>query len=234
MTMLRDVLHESSHFMQRDFGEITLLQNSLKGTQDFATKCYERLKSRLTKSIQEKRPNYPIILPHEKPPLKGDYFIVIEPIAGINNFKRGIPFCAISAALFKTQECEPIAIAIHNPILRETFYTGKLLGAWFENYNDTIVPKSRMRVSNQINFDNAFINSSHNKSLQHLNLSCDILEIAYFAGARFDIIIKKLDNLMSKAATIFVTESGGNIKYFDEYFLASNDKLLKSAIEHLT
>jgi len=226
--MLCDVVHESSHFMQRDFGEITQLQNSKKGTNDFTNKCYKRIQGKLLKSISEKRPNYSIITSKEELP-QTPYSIVIEPISGINNFKRSIPFCAIAAALF--EQGEPVAVVIHNPILRETFYAAKGLGAWHENYNETIVPKSRIRVSNQNNFEEALIISTLNNS--SLNLGCTLLEIAYLAASRLDIVIKKNDNLLIKGASLLVREAGGLITLKNELFLASNDCLNKQAIETL-
>ena len=229
--MLCDVLHEASHFMQRDFGEIVQLQNSQRGTQDFTNKCYQRIKNKLIKSFSEKRPHYSIITAHEPIPQDCDFFAVIEPISGINNFQRSIPFCAIAISLFESGSDDALAIAIHNPILRETFYAAKGIGAWFENYNETLVPKSRMRVSNQNNFAASFISSPFNKNLKIINLGCDLLEIAYFSSARLDIIVKTNDNLMNRAAFTLIREAGGHIYSKNKYFLASNEFLYKQAIE---
>ena len=77
MKMLCDVLIEASHYMQRDFGEIIQLQNSKRGTQDFTNKCYDRIKYKLTKSLEEKRPGYTIIITHEKAPENCNFFIFI-------------------------------------------------------------------------------------------------------------------------------------------------------------
>jgi myo-inositol-1(or 4)-monophosphatase len=228
MKMLCDVLHEASHFMQRDFGEIVQLQNSKKGTQDFINKCYERIKYKLIKSFSEKRPGYGIITPNEAIP-DTKFFAIIEPISGITNFQHSIPFCAIAIALFEQGDDEALAFAVHNPILRETFYAAKGLGAWFENYNETIVPKSRMRVSTQNSFSSAFISSSSG----NVNLGCDLLEIAYLSAARLDIIIKRSDNLMNKAAFILIREAGGRIHAENNQFLASNETLHKQAVETL-
>jgi len=231
--MLCDVLHEASHFMQRDFGEIVQLQNSKKGTQDFTNKCYERIKYKLIKSLTERRPSYGIISTNEKFPQDREFVVVIEPISGINNFQRSIPFCCIAVSLFEQESQEPLAIAIHNPILRETFYAAKGLGAWFENYNETIVPKSRMRISIQNSFSDAFISSSLSINSNSINLGCDLLEIAYLSAARLDILIKRSDNLMTKAAFILIREAGGHVHLKDNYFLASNDSLHKQAIDTL-
>ncbi len=231
--MLSDVLHEASHFMQRDFGEIVQLQNSKKGTQDFTNKCYERIKYKLLKSLNEKRPNYGVISVKEQFPQDRELVVVIEPIAGINNFQRSIPFCCIAVALFEAKTEEALAIAIHNPILRETFYAAKGLGSWFENYNETLVPKSRMRISNQNSFKDAFISSSLSVSSNSINLDCDLLEIAYLSAARLDILIKKSDNLMTKAAFLLIREAGGYVHFKADYFLASNESLHKQAVDSL-
>jgi myo-inositol-1(or 4)-monophosphatase len=218
--------------MQRDFGEVVQLQNSKRGTQDFTNKCYERIKAKLIKSFSEKRPGYGIITPSEAIP-KNQYYAIIEPIVGINNFQRSIPFCAIAIGLFKQDPDEAGVFAIHNPILRETFYAAKGLGAWFENYNETLVPKSRMRVSSQNSFSNALISSCINQNSNTLNLGCDLLEAAYLASARLDIMLKKDDNLINRAAFLLIKEAGGHIYQKDGYFLASNEILHKQAIDNL-
>ncbi len=231
LNFLSDVLHESSHYMQRDFGEIANLQTSKRGTLDFVQKCYMRIKQKMLKSIAEKRPSYKIITPEEKIPDEGDFYVIIEPISGITNFQHAIPFCAISIALIDRRSNQATAIAIHNPILRETFYAGKNYGAWLENYNETIVPKCRIRVSNQNDFSQAFSSISDANNNSVINLNCDLLEVAYFSSARFDIIMKKEDNLMIKAAQLLIREAGGHIFSQAGYFIASNEFLHKHAIE---
>ncbi len=226
--MLCDVVHEASYFMQRDFGEVVQLQSSRKGPRDFTNKCYDRIKYKLTKSFAEKRPDYPVITSNDKKPQDGDFFILIEPISGIDNFSHSIPFCAIAGFLFDRKLDEPIAAIIHNPILRESFYGARGLGAWFENYNETIVPKSRMRVSNQDDINNAYIVADN-----YLNLGCDLLEIAYLAAARFDILVKKDGNLINEAALLLIKEAGGSIHSDGDNLLLSNGMLHDYAINKL-
>lgn len=222
LTMLCDIIHESSHFMQRDFGEITQLQNSKKGTKDFTLKCYDRIKSKLIRSLEEKRPQYGVILPEEG--FTGKNFnCVIEPISGIRNFSRAIPFCAIAAALFENKE--PIAVAIHNPILRETFYAAKGLGAWLENYNQTSLPKSRIRVSSQLSIVDSLIANDN------INLGCDLLELAYLAAARIDLVPSEISNHMVQASLLLVREAGGMLIVKDQKFIAGNEALCKQAQE---
>lgn len=230
--MLCDALHEASHFMQRDFCEITQLQNSRKGTSDFVNKCYTRIQNKLVKSLTEKRPNYKIILPNEAKPNNSELFIVIEPIAGIKNFQHSIPFCAIAAALFQKNSEHAVAMAVHNPILRETFYTAKGLGAWFENYNEALAPKSRMRVSAQNNIKEALI-STEIKHEHTINLGCTLLEIIYCSAARIDLVIKKQQNLIDSAASLFIKEAGGYIHIENNILIASNEALTKQAAQSL-
>lgn len=233
--MLNDVLHESARFMQRDFGEITQLQSSKKGVQDFTNKCYLRLENKLSSALAEKRPQYGISLANGKLPKDCEYFFVLEPISGINNFKKSIPFCCSAIALFKqsNQDPEALAITIHNPILRETFYAAKGLGAWFENYAESIIPKSRMRVSNQSDLSNALVATSiaTNHFTNWRNLGSDLLEMAYLAAGRFDICINKYENLLTKAALMLLREAGGHVASKSDNFLASNDHLHKQANE---
>ena len=233
--MLNNVLHESARFMQRDFGEITQLQSSKKGVQDFTRKCYSRLESKLSTALAEKRPQYGISLASGESSKNCEYFFVLEPIAGIMNFQRSIPFCCSAIALFKQDPKDPeaLVIAIHNPILRETFYAAKGLGAWFENYTESIIPKSRIRVSSQNNFADAFVATSiaANKFNYPRNLGSSLLEMAYLAAGRFDIIINKYEDLLTNAGLMLIREAGGYVNSKNDSFLASNDPLHKQAIE---
>ena len=229
--MLNDCLHGSARFMQRDFGEVIQLQSSKKGVQDFTDKCYLRLKSKLVSSLTEKRPNYGIITVNEASPKDCEYFFVIEPIAGLANFQRSIPFCCSVIALFQQDSEEALVIAIHNPILRETFYAAKGLGAWFENYTETVIPKARMRTSIQSDLSKALLVTSISSSPLYRNLGCNLLEMAYLAAGRFDIAINKDVNLLTKAALMLIREAGGYTQLQDDYFLASNTPIHKQAIE---
>ena len=226
---MNDCIHESARYMQRDFGEIVQLQNSKRGTEDFTAKCYSRLQNKLVTALDEKRPQYGIILANEPKPTD-EYFFCIEPISGVDNFKRSIPFCAIAIGLFNQQEA--LAFSIHNPILRETFYAGKGMGAWFENYNDTVVPKSRMRVSNQGDFLNAFISTPFKTDfVQSRNFGSHLLEMAYLAAGRLDIVMHKAESLLTQAAFLMVKEAGGYVEEKGDKCLASNDSLRKPASE---
>lgn len=229
--LINDAIHESARFMQRDFGEIVQLQNSKRGVHDFTHKCYSRLQTKLTNALDEKRPNYGIVLANEPKP-KDELFFCIEPITGISNFQRSIPFCGIAVGLFSQESA--LAFSIHNPILRETFYAGKGIGAWFENYNETIVPKSRMRVSAQGEFPEAFISSSFKSNLENSrNLGSHLLEMAYLAAGRLDIVIQSAESLLTQAAFLMIKEAGGYTEEKGNICLASNEALRKPASELL-
>ncbi len=231
--LINDAIHESARFMQRDFGEIVQLQNSKRGVSDFTHKCYSRLQNKLISALDQRRPNYGIILANETTP-KDEYFFCIEPISGIDNFQKAIPFCAIAIALFKQEKgiIEPQALSIHNPILRETFYCGKGIGSWFENYNETNVPKSRMRVSKQGDVVNAITSAPFEIDLTlSRRLGSSLLEMAYLSCGRLDLVIHKAESLLTQAAFLMVREAGGHAEEKDNKYFACNNNLLKSASE---
>lgn len=231
--LINDAIHESARFMQRDFGEIVQLQNSKRGVEDFTHKCYSRLQNKLVSALDQRRPNYGIILANETTP-NDEYFFCIEPISGIDNFQKAIPFCAIAVGLFKQVKgvIEAQAFSIHNPILRETFYCGKGAGSWFENYNETNVPKSRMRVSKQGDFVNAITSAPFDiDSTLSRRLGSSLLEMAYLACGRLDLIIHKAESLLTQAAFLMVRESGGYAEEKDNNYFACNSNLIKSVTE---
>lgn len=234
---INDSIHEASRFMQRDFSELVHLQGSKRGVSDFVHKCYVRLQSKLISALAIKRPNYKVMLANE-PTSSNDseYFYVIEPVSGIVNFRHGIPFCCMVVALFKKDadlQDQPIAISIHNPILRETFYAGKAFGAWSENYNETIIPKSRMRTSSNTDLDNAVISSSlfTFSTIQGRNFGSDFLEMAYLACGRIDAIIHQQESLLTQAGLMLIIEAGGYTESIGNHFLASSSVLQKQTSE---
>lgn len=217
LNLLIDAAHESSRFMIRDFGEIVQLQNSKRGVEDFVTKCQMRITGRLNDYLLEKRPKYKIINSTDKFPDDVDYFFVIEPIIGLENFKHSIAFCCSAIALYQQNVEEALAIIIHNPILRESFYAAKGLGAWFESYSENVGPKSRMRVSTKTSMDQAF----------KRDLGNPLLELAYLAAGRLDLVTSTTNNALTRAAFIMLREAGGSAKITDNGFIASNDALIK-------
>lgn len=217
INLIIDAALDCSRFMQRDFNEITQLQNSKRGVDDFVNKCHMRIKGRLTDYLNEKRPKYAVITASEALPQDVDYFFVIEPISGIENFKHSIPFCCSAIALFQKNVEEALAVVINNPILRETFYAANGLGSWFENHTETSAPKSRMRVSAQNKIENAFTR----------NLGNPLLEMAYLAAGRFDIVNGDIDNLIIRSALTMIREAGGAVNFKDHKFIANNGSLIK-------
>jgi fructose-1,6-bisphosphatase/inositol monophosphatase family enzyme len=218
INLIIDAVLDCSRFMQRDFNEITQLQNSKRGVGDFVNKCQMRMKSRLTDYLMEKRPKYPVIIAGSPLPQDSDYFFVIEPIGGLENFKHNIPFCCTSIALFKKESEDALAVVIHNPILRETFYAADGLGSWFENHNETSTPKSRMRVSSQTIIDNAF----------ERKLGNPVLELAYLASGRLDLVSYSKENAIIRGAFKMIYESGGTVSFNDGSFIAGNSSLIKN------
>lgn len=217
INLIIDAVLDCARFMQRDFNEVMQLQNSHRGVDDFVNKCYLRIKGRLTDYLLEKRPKYAVIIVGEARPTDVDYFFVIDPISGIENFKHSIPLCCSAIALFQTNVDEALAIVVHNPILRETFYAADGLGAWFENHTETVAPKSRMRVSTQSNIENSF----------KRDLGNPLLEIAYLAAGRLDVVSHDLGNLMNHAACKMVREAGGTIENKNNKFTVCNHSLVK-------
>lgn len=201
--------------MLRDFNEILLLQSSKKGVNDFAGKCYTRLKNRITETLNEARPKYQVIMASDLIP-DSEYYFVIEPLAGINNFKHGIPFFCSAIALYSSNKDSALGIAINNPVLREVFYSGIGQGAWSENYNDTVTPKSRLRVSplSQEKFT--------------INLNNPLLEMALLSAGRIDSLKAEGNNLILKAASLLVKEAGGSVEFHDNGFTASNGLIPKT------
>lgn len=230
--LINDSIHLATRYVPRDFGEIIQLQGTKTATQDFAAKCYGRIQKRITEALDDNFPRIPVILASQPVPKNSEYFFCIEPLSGVDNFQRSLPFFAIGIALFKQENnvLEPMLISVHNPILQEIFYAGKGIGSWFENFKETAVPKSRMRVSNKGDLANAVISTSLNTVFEiNRMFGSHLLEMAYLAAGRIDVLIQKSESILTQAAMMMVREAGGHTEERGNICLASNSSLARFA-----
>jgi myo-inositol-1(or 4)-monophosphatase len=235
--LINDSIHLATRYVPRDFGEIIQLQGTKTATQDFTNKCYGRIQKRIIEALDDNFPRIPVILASQTVPKDAEYFFCIEPLSGVDNFQRSLPLFAITVALFKQENdlIEPVLMSVHNPILQEVFYAGKGIGAWFENFKETAVPKSRMRVSNKADFADAIISSPFNVAFQINRLfGSHLLEMAYLAAGRIDVLIQKTESLLTQAGMMMVREAGGYVEEKGKLCLASNSLLSRVAISALS
>jgi myo-inositol-1(or 4)-monophosphatase len=139
MTLMIAAVRKAARGVQRDFGEVSSLQISVKGPGDFVTNADKKAEKVLREELLKARPAYSI-LGEEEAEHKGtdpDHRFIIDPIDGTFNFMHALPYFAITIALERKGEI--VAGVTYNPITDELFHAEKGSGSFVNN--------KRMRVA---------------------------------------------------------------------------------------
>jgi myo-inositol-1(or 4)-monophosphatase len=144
MTIMQEAARKASRRLIRDFGEVELLQVSVKGPGDFVSQADLRAEATLREELDKARPGYAFLM--EESGASGSekwaWRWVVDPLDGTTNFLHGIPHWAISIALEKrlTEDTsEIVAAVVYAPASNELFWAEKGVGAYLN--------ERRLRVS---------------------------------------------------------------------------------------
>jgi myo-inositol-1(or 4)-monophosphatase len=226
ITVMIRAARKAAKGMLRDFGEVTELQVSRKGTMDFVTQSDLRAEKLLHEELSRARPRFGLLMEEggEVEGQDGEHRWVIDPIDGTTNFIHAIPYFCISLALEKKRpngSWTTIAAVIYDPIRDEVFSAEAGKGA--------LVNDRRMQVSSRTSFDAALLVThslkhdaanfadsrryfermmSRSKGIRMLGATA--LDLAYIAAGRYDAgwysYFKRWD---IAAGLLLVKEAGG-------------------------
>ncbi len=222
MTMLLSAVKKASGSLNRDFSEIERLQSSVKGYKEFVVSAYGRVSKALQVELNKIHPDYPLISEAEKLPSKGGCYIV-APIDGLSNFAHGLPYFAISLAVYENDAIT--AALVYNPASDEMFFAEKGAGAYKEGFRN----HERLRVSARKDLKDSLISTLVNyeksvaeyEQLHHKIVvasdnvrvfgACS-LDLAYVAAGKIDAAVSLGNKLAEFAAgMLLVKEAGGYI-----------------------
>ena len=222
ISLLIEAVKKASSSMDRDFNEIEQLQSSVKGYKQFVLGTYDKVKRILQTELGKIHPDYPIVDVASKLPSKGGCWLV-SPIDGLFNFAHGIPYFALSAALYDGEKI--ICAVVYNPALDVLYFAERGKGAFKEGYRN----HERLRVSARKELSESLISTlvSYDKSVAEYDKiqkaivsSCDnirvsgccSLDLAYVAAGKLDAHISLNNNLADYAAgLLLVKEAGGYV-----------------------
>ena len=224
MTVMIAAVRKAARGVQRDFGEVSGLQVSVKGPADFVTNSDKKAERWLREELAKARPTYGF-LGEEEAETKGsdpDHRFIIDPIDGTFNFMHALPLFALTVALERKGEI--VAGVTYNPITDELFHSEKGTGAFLNN--------KRMRVSARRELSDSMLfcslpnrgNKDHDLQRKELAvmqtktagircLGSTALDLAYTAMGRFDGgWTRGLKPWDMAAGLLFVKESGGFVQ----------------------
>ena len=221
MTVMIAAVRKAARGVQRDYGEVSSLQISVKGPADFVTNSDKKAEKILREELGKARPAYGF-LGEEEAETKGsdsDHRFIIDPIDGTFNFMHALPLFAITIALERKGEI--VAGVTYNPITDELFHTEKGTGAFLNNKRMRV--GARREISEALLFCGLPNRADKNHELQRHELAVmqtkvaglrsigsTALDMCYTAMGRFDggwcHGLKPWD---MAAGILFIREAGG-------------------------
>lgn len=224
MTVMIAAIRKAARNVQRDYGEVSSLQVSVKGPADFVTSSDKKAEKTLREELSKARPTYGF-LGEEQGETKGqdqENRWIIDPIDGTFNFMHALPLFALTIALERKGEI--IAGVTYNPVTDELFHSEKGTGAFFNN--------KRMRVGGRNALSEAMLFCGlHNRAATNVELrrkemlimqaktaglryiGSAALDMAFTAMGRFDGgWAHELHPWDLAAGILFIRESGGFVE----------------------
>lgn len=210
-----------------DFREISNLQISEKGPGDFVSNADLFSEKKLIEFLHEARPEYGFLSEEagEIPAADGcDYYFVMDPIDGTNNFIHALPLFALSLALMKGNTV--IAGVIFNPVTNELYYAEKGKGAFLMTPTGNV----RLRVSGRRKLKqcllatNGYSSERTQKGLK--NVSKEFASGRYFGSAALSMAMLAAGQVDAQiefrfhkwdvaAGYLLVQEAGGKVSAFN-------------------
>lgn len=133
----------------RDYGELDQLQVSRKGLGDFVSAADHRSENILIRELSKAKPEYNFITEESGEILnsESDFYWIVDPLDGTQNFLHAIPHFCIAIALMKGDIT--LAAVTYDPLRDELF--------WAERGKGAFLNKRRLQVSQRKEFDTCVI-----------------------------------------------------------------------------
>ena len=216
INVMQTSIMKVSRRLLRDFGEIENIQLSHEKIDKFVSNSLSYVIHNLKDNLQHSRTDWGIA--HENESLEKDKFYwLLEPINGLENFKRGIPIFAIAIAVVKNDEI--LASAIFDPTRDQFFFAEKGKGAF--------VNDRRIRVSNRVELKSGLISIEEQfevpiiEKIKSLNINpfqnirsfyCSALSFCWLSSGKIDCFIgNNVSYPVLKSGELLLTEAGGFI-----------------------
>ncbi len=231
-------IDKASSFVLRDFNELENLQNNANSATKFANSCYSKIKERIIDDLSKFRLNHNLIFADGKNYITsqgGEYSYIINPIDGLYNFSRSIPYFAISIALEHTNQDgvkEIIAVVVNNIIAGEVCFAERGFGSYLNN--------RRIRVSKRNNHDSLLLLTDDLANLKNLSVKLEKfknleirnygsagIKISHLAAAKADLcLFSHKNHQFLQPLFLLVKEAGGLVaEKQDQYILLTNNQI---------
>lgn len=193
---------KAAHGIRRDFGEITQLQVSRKGTLDFVTQSDLKAEEVIRSELSFARPKYGFLL-EEGGEIKGEdsrFRWVVDPIDGTTNFIHSIPYLCISIALEQKDHNRPwrtVSALVFDPIHDDIFIAEEFKGAFLNDRRIEVSGRQKFDESVLITHSPKHDRANYQKSMQLFlkvtekskgirTMGATALDLCYIAAGKYD------------------------------------------------
>jgi myo-inositol-1(or 4)-monophosphatase len=238
LNIMTKAIDKASSYVLRDFNEIENLQNNAASATKFANSCYNKIKERIIDDLSKFRLGCNLIFPDGNNYIASkdaEYSYIINPIDGLYNFSRSIPYFAISIALEHKNlngATEVIAAVVNNIVANEVCFAEKGFGAYLNN--------RRIRVSKRNNHDSPLLLTDDLLNLQDSSLALKKfnnleirnygsagIKISHLASAKADFCLFSYKNYQFlQPLFLLVKEAGGLVvEKKDQHVILTNNQI---------
>ena len=192
----------AAHGIRRDFGEVTNLQISRKGSLDFVTQTDLKAEKTIRYDLEKGRPNYGLLLEEggEIAGKEGKFRWVVDPLDGTTNFIHAIPYVCISISLERKRAdgvWVPTSAVIFDPIHDDMFIAEEGKGAYLNDRRLQVSPRERFDESLLITHSPKHDKPNYRKSMQSFlkvteqskgirTMCATALDLANIAAGKYD------------------------------------------------
>ena len=228
LNVIIKAIEKATSHMSRDFIELENLQTNPSSALKFATACYNRVKQVLFEDLSKIRPDYNIVFSDGEKIIKNkdaEYSYVIFPIDGFDNLVRSGSDFAVGIALEHRAldgSKETISVAISKVVGGELLYCEKGFGAYLNNRRIRVSKRNEIILVAGEDLSQISEKLSGKKFSQRF-YGCRILDIAYLASSRLEMMILDKKNIeLLKPFLLLVREAGGKVVEEEKFIIASN------------
>jgi myo-inositol-1(or 4)-monophosphatase len=140
---------------------------------------------------------------------------VVDPLDGSRNFSEGVPFFAVSVALY--EDGDPVLGVVHDPIADESFYAVRGAGAWLGNA-PLAVPREAPRLAEAL--AEVSLRRGGSRPLRgalkrrapyrrRIASGASTLSWCHLAAARVDVMLHSGQKMWDYAAGALILEEAG-------------------------
>jgi len=220
------IARETGTFIRQEREKFTLSDVEIKGLNSLVSYVDKEAEKRIVKELRTLVPDAAIIGEEDDYKDQGEYTWIIDPLDGTTNFVHGIPTCAVSIALMKSNEHQ--MGTVYEVSLDECFYAWKGGGAWL---NDHPIHVSRQSEFSKSLIATGFPYYDFRYIQQYLDLLSELMkhthglrrlgsaatDLAYVACGRFEGFYEYgLSPWDVAAGAIIVREAGGTVSDFSD------------------